>query len=323
MNKLENLLITEKYRPNSIDDIVLLNRIKNIFKDGLNENYIFYGHFGTGKTSLARILIGKYSNNKSFLELNSSYFTSIDVLRNEVDNFCKTIPMFDTDDDIKYVFLDEFERVSTQFQDAFKAFVEKYSNNVRFILNTNHIEKISKGIKSRFVLVNFDTLNREEEKEIKIKTFKHISENILSKEGFSIEKDDLVNIINKNFPDIRSTIKSVGNFIKTGEKTTTITVDDKIKTELYQLLYNDKLNYIDAYNFIMNKFGSDNIDIMFMMLGLDFTNWVIENKIKDIDKLFECNAVITDYYPQLNTEADPFILGMTVFGKLYNIINRK
>ena len=161
---VESLVIAERYRPKTLEGIILPDRIKSIFKDGLNENYIFYGHYGTGKTSLARILIGTYSKDKAFLELNSSYFTSIDVLRNEVDKFCKTVPMFETNDSMKYVFLDEFERVSPQFQDAFKAFVEKYSNNVRFILNTNHFDKISSGIKSRFVSVNFDCLDKEEEK---------------------------------------------------------------------------------------------------------------------------------------------------------------
>ena len=56
---------------------------------------------------MARILIGTYSKDKAFLELNSSYFTSIEVLRNEVDNFCRTVPMFETTDDIKYVFLED------------------------------------------------------------------------------------------------------------------------------------------------------------------------------------------------------------------------
>lgn len=319
---LENLLITEKYRPKKLEDMILPDRIKSIFKNGITDNYIFYGHFGTGKTSLARILIGTYSKDKAFLELNSSYFTSIEVLRNEVDNFCRTVPMFETTDDIKYVFLDEFDRVSAQFQDAFKAFVEKYNKNVRFILNTNHFDKIYKGIKSRFIPVNFDTLNKEEEKSIKINIYKYIQENVLISENSSIEKEDLIFLINKNFPDIRSIIKSVGNFIKTGEKNLTLSVDNKTKLELYNLLYKKGLSYIEAYNFVLEKFGSDNIGDMFKMLGLDFTNWVIENKPEDVNKLFEFNFIISDYSPQLETESDPFILGMTLFGKFKNIIDK-
>lgn len=317
-----SLVIAERYRPQKIEDVILPERIKNMFKGGLNENYIFYGHYGTGKTSLARILIGVYSKDKAFLELNSSYCTSIDVLRNEVDNFCKTIPMFETGDDTKYVFLDEFERVSPQFQDAFKAFVEKYNKNVRFILNTNHFDKITDGIKSRFIPVNFDCLNKEEEKSLKINIFKSINDNILPKENASIEKDDLVFIINKNFPDVRSIIKSVGIYIRTGDKNTTPSVDSKTKLELYNQIFNKDIKYLDAYHFILDNFGADKIHIMFKLLGSEFVDWVIVNKPNHTDKLFECNYVISDYSTQLGTESDPFILGMTLFGKMNSIVNR-
>ena len=132
----------------------------------------------------------------------------------------------------------------------------------------------------------------------------------------------MIFLINKNFPDIRSIIKSVGNFIKTGEKNLTLSVDNKTKLELYNLLYKKGLSYIEAYNFVLEKFGSDNIGDMFKMLGLDFTNWVIENKPEDVNKLFEFNFIISDYSPQLETESDPFILGMTLFGKFKNIIDK-
>ena len=140
---VKSLLLWEKWRPKTIEDIILLPRIRNHFENGVTQNFIFYGHFGTGKTSLARILIGKYTKDKPCLELNSSLYTSIDVLRSEIEDFCKFTPMMETDSDIKYIFLDEFERVSAQFQDAFKAFIEKYNKNVRFIITTNHLNKIS------------------------------------------------------------------------------------------------------------------------------------------------------------------------------------
>ena len=169
---MKELLLSEKYRPKTIDDTILLPRIKSLFKDGLNKNVIFYGHFGTGKTSLARILIGKYTMESPYMELNCSMETSIDVLRSKVDTFCSSVAMgFDVlnenhkKDDIKYVFLDEYERMSVQAQDAFKVFVEEYSaKNVRFILVTNHINKISQGVLSRFSRINFDPENLEEEK---------------------------------------------------------------------------------------------------------------------------------------------------------------
>ena len=146
---MKNLLLSEKWRPKTIEDVILLPRIRKIFENGLNQNVILYGHFGTGKTTIARILIGKYLKNTPHIELNSSFYTSIDVLRSKIDDFCSKVYMgFDMDSDIpkdsiKYVFLDEFERTSTQYQDALKAYIEEFSTkNVRFILTTNHINKV-------------------------------------------------------------------------------------------------------------------------------------------------------------------------------------
>ena len=161
---VKSLLLWEKWRPKNIDEVILLPRIRKQFENGISQHCILYGHYGTGKTSLARILIGKYTKETPCLELNCSMDTSIDILREEIQNFCKFTPMMETESDIKYVFLDEFERVSIQFQDAFKAFIEKYNKNVRFIITTNHLNKISDGIKSRIPQINFDCQSLEEEK---------------------------------------------------------------------------------------------------------------------------------------------------------------
>ena len=69
---MKNLLLSERWRPKNLEDIILLPRIRKIFENGLNNNVILHGHFGTGKTTLSRILIGKYTKDKPFLELNSS-----------------------------------------------------------------------------------------------------------------------------------------------------------------------------------------------------------------------------------------------------------
>ena len=100
MSGINDLLLWEKWRPKTLDDVILLPRIRKYFENGVNQNFIFHGHYGTGKTSLARILIGKYTKDKAFLELNSSLYTSIDVLRNEIENFCKFTPTMDVESDI-------------------------------------------------------------------------------------------------------------------------------------------------------------------------------------------------------------------------------
>ena len=319
MSSINQLLLWEKWRPKNIEDVVLLPRIKKHFENGVNGNFIFYGHYGTGKTSLARILIGKYTKDKPFLELNSSLFTSIDVLRNQIEDFCKFSPMMDSGDGVKYIFLDEFERVSAQFQDAFKAFIEKYNRNVRFIITTNHINKISDGIKSRIPQINFDCQNIEEERYLKQEIFKRIKNNILPKENIEIPKEDIINIITKKFPDFRSIMVELESFISTGELSNQYSgVSNKVKQELFELIYSKENDYEKIYHFLMNVFGSEKIDTMLILLGKPFIDWSIENG-KDLDKLFKCNYIVADYSAILETVSDPIVLGMTVIGKLKDL----
>ena len=318
---INKLLLWEKWRPKNIDDMVLLPRIKKNFKNGIDGNYIFYGTYGTGKTSLARILIGKYTKDKPYIEINSSLYTSIDVLRNEIEDFCKFTPMIQSENGIKYVFLDEFERVSIQFQDAFKAFIERYSKSgVRFIITTNHISKISDGIKSRIPQINFDAQSIDEEKFLKKQIFSKIVNEILPGENYSIKKENVAKIVTKKYPDFRSTIEEIQNYIRTdGSTTESLNVSNQIKLKLYDIIYDKNISYEDIYHFLMNNFGPEKIDILIKFLGKSFIDWSIENS-KNVDDLFECNFVISDYSTKLDNSIDPIVLGLTIIGKFRNIL---
>jgi DNA polymerase III delta prime subunit len=319
MSDINKLLLWERWRPKNLEDIILLPRIRKHFESGVTQNYIFHGHFGTGKTSLARILIGKYTKDKPHLELNSSLFTSIDTLRNEIENFCKNSSLMD-DYDMKYVFLDEFERVSAQFQDAFKAFIEKYSKNVRFIITTNHINKVSDGIKSRIAKIDFDCQTPDEEKFLKQEIYKKIFNQILPKEGVQIPKEEIVSIIKKKFPDFRNILVECQNFLQIGNSgnlTQTGLINAK---ELYGIIYDKSLDYEQIYHYLMKNFGPEKIDLMISLLGRPFVDWVLSEKSEDIQKLFHLNFIISDYSSKLETNTDPIILGLTIIGKFRDIV---
>ena len=312
---VKSLLLWEKWRPKNIDEVILLPRIRKQFENGISQHCILYGHYGTGKTSLARILIGKYTKKTPCLELNCSMDTSIDILREEIQNFCKFTPMMETESDIKYVFLDEFERVSIQFQDAFKAFIEKYNKNVRFIITTNHLNKISDGIKSRIPQINFDCQSVDDERYLKTELYKRINNVILPEEGKQIPKEDLISIITKKFPDFRSIMVEVQNYLETGDLgSNSSNVSNKVKLELYNSIYDKSLDYEKIYHFLMSNFGADKIDVMIKLLGKPFIDWSISER-KNIDKLFECNYIIAEYSSKLETNTDPIVLGLTIVGK--------
>lgn len=318
---MKDFLIWEKWRPKKINEIILPDRIMEQFKNGISQNYIFYGNYGTGKTSLARILIGRYSKESAYLEINSSLHTSIDTIRNEVEIFCKTIPIIESSNNIKYVFLDECERISKNGQDALKAFIEHYSKSVRFILTTNHFDKITDGVKSRFTAINFDCESVEEEKNIKNRIFRKIFNDILPIENIVLSKEELVTIINRKFPDIRSILVSLNDYKITGHlNLSTSNVSNKTKEDLYKIIYDKNIDYFATWSFMLNSIGPDKIYQIFEMLGSPFMKWIHENKEYDSEKLFMCNKIISDYKPLLEDSTDPLILGMTVLGSIKSIL---
>jgi DNA polymerase III delta prime subunit len=328
---MKELLLTERWRPKDIDDIILLPRIKKIFTSGLTQNVILYGHYGTGKTTLARILIGKYSKSKPHLEINSSFYTSIDTLRTKIDDFCSKVYMgFDMTDEIsqdsmKYVFLDEFERTSTQYQDALKVYIEEYSTKgVRFIFNTNHIDKISDGIKSRITQINFDCQNAEEEKFLKRSIYTRIIDKIAPKENIDITREDLIRIINRNFPDFRATLNELQHFKETGQISNgQANVNLKLRNDLFSIIYDTSKTYEDIYHFVMDNFGPEKISEMVNLFGRNFIQWSFEEKRENIDKLFMINYIIADNLKNLESEADPIIVGMCVIGKIRDLVISK
>lgn len=325
---MKQLLLTEKWRPKNLSDVILLPRIRKIFENGLTQNVILYGHFGTGKTTLARILIGKYSKSTPFLELNSSFYTSIDTLRSKIDDFCSKVYMgFDLDNDsyskdtTKYVFLDEFERTSTQYQDALKAYIEEFSaKGVRFILTTNHINKVSPGIRSRLIEVDFDCQSAEEEKYLKNEIAKKIIKEIAPTENFKISKDDTIKIVTKKFPDFRAILIELEHFKHTGSENNSLSnLDLKVRNELYNLVFDKSKKFEDIYYFVNDNFGADKIDIMINLFGREFINWTLTEKKENIEKLFQVAYIVTENFKLLESNTDPIIVGITVIGKIRDI----
>ena len=332
---MKDILLNERWRPRTIDDMILLPRIKNIFEKGLQQNVIFHGHFGTGKTTLARILIGKWTKDKPFLEINSSFYTSIETLRTKIDEFCSNVYMgldlmSDTkNDDLKYVFLDEFERTSIQYQDALKAYIEEYSNKrVRFILNTNHIDKISSGIKSRMILINFDIQSTEEERFLKRNIYFKIMDTICKKENIQITKEHIIKIINQSFPDIRSIFNNLQYYSISGDISDNNLETEEIKSKLYGLIhqeitYGGTIDYETIFNFVNETFGQDNIKLLLKLLGSDYSKWCIANNKIDSISLFEINNIVANANSQLEASVDPLIIGICTIGNIKKLIYNK
>lgn len=159
----------EKYRPQTLDDLASHSDIKNtlekFMKDDSLPHLLFYGPPGTGKTSTILACARKLYEPKQFgqmvLELNASDDRGIDIVRNQVLNFASSRGMYSTAK-FKLVILDEADQMTNDAQSALRRIIEKYSENARFCLITNYLNKIIPAIQSRCTRFRFGPLSPEQ-----------------------------------------------------------------------------------------------------------------------------------------------------------------
>lgn len=198
--KLSYEMWTEKYRPNSLNDIVdqeeIVNRLKSFVKTKNVPHCIFAGPPGTGKTTaalcLAQDLYGP-GYREYVMELNASDERGINVVRETVKTFARTRSIGEVS--FKILILDEADNMTGDAQQALRRTMERYTETARFILIANYSGKIIEPIQSRCAPFRFTYLPREHA----INWIKHIAEN----EKLIIEDDGLEAILEISGGDLR------------------------------------------------------------------------------------------------------------------------
>ncbi len=195
-----------KYRPEKFEDIILPKRMLNQFKKVIDEkalcNYLFVGESGTGKTSLAFILSKALEFDT--LYLNMSKDTSIEVLRNDIQQFGMNVSF---NGNRKLVVADECEKASGLLKDGLKAEIERLSDNVSFIFITNHENMIPKELHSRLQKIDF-LFTPEEVKGLKTQIYKRVIQ-ILDFNKCEYDKSAIQLVVNKIFPDFRKILNQL------------------------------------------------------------------------------------------------------------------
>lgn len=196
----EEFLWVEKYRPHKIEDCVLPDRIKKAFQEYVTKgeipNLLLSGPAGCGKTTAAMAMCDEIGCN--YLFINSSEERGIDVLRTKVVGYASTVSLTGGR---KVIILDEADGLTPDTQDALRGVIEKFAENCSFIFTCNFKAKIKDAIHSRCAVVDF-TLKSSEKPLMASKMFKRVNE-ILNIEGVEYDKQVLIKIVEKYFPDYR------------------------------------------------------------------------------------------------------------------------
>ena len=217
-----NTLWVEKYRPTSLESYIgnkhLKTKIEDAIESGDLPHLLLYGKAGTGKTTLAKLLVKNIDC--EYLYINASDERRIEVI-DKIKPFAGSLGFAN----MKVVILDEVDYISPTSQAALRNIMETYSNHCRFILTCNYVERIIDPVQSRCQAYN---LTPPSKKEVAI----HLGK-ILDSENVKYNNEDIAFIINSCYPDIRRVIngaqrQSVDGNLKL-DKTSIIQNDYKMK----------------------------------------------------------------------------------------------
>jgi len=192
-------LWVEKYRPQTLEEYVgnetIKNKIADYLKQGSIQNLLFHGVAGTGKTTLAKLIAKNL--NCDLLYINASDERGIDTIRDKIIPFASTMGF----NDVKIVILDEADYITPQAQATLRNTIEACSATTRFIFTCNYLERIISPLQSRCQTFEITPPS-------KLNIVKHLKD-IIDGENIKVKANDLAIVVNNFYPDIRKIINTI------------------------------------------------------------------------------------------------------------------
>lgn len=212
---MDHLLLTEKYRPQSIEDCILPERLKKPFQEYVNQkqipNLLLSGGAGVGKTTVAKAMCNEIGCD--FLVINGSDESGIDTFRVKIKNYASSVSL---SGGRKVIIIDEADYLNpNSTQPALRNAIEEFAGNCSFIFTCNYKSRIIEPLHSRCAVVDF-TLKNGERAKMAGAFFKRV-QYILESEKIEYDEKVVAELIKKHFPDFRRILNELQRYSQFGK----------------------------------------------------------------------------------------------------------
>jgi replication factor C small subunit len=306
-------LWVEKYRPQSIQDLVIPEDMRNKLlswkRDGeIPHIGLFSNTPGTGKTSISKAILKDLDADAMFI--NASKENGIDLVRNKIQGFASSVSF---DGGVKICVMDEFDGTTSEMQKAFRSSIEEFASNCRFILTGNFKDRIMEAVLNRLSVFDLDNMFHKNKVEIAKQIYFRLCW-ILTEEGIKYTTDDVKTLVGTFYPSIREMIMVLQQSIVNDEL-----VIDYTHSELNKI-YHDIIDNIKGKNYEKCRVLASQVST-----PSGFYHYLYNN----INKIFEEKSipqvvVMIQYFMASNTNSrDPEITIAAMCARLMTSIDIK